>query len=371
MKRRTFLAAGCLGTLATATARASQRNIMEGYQAGINLGSWISQYNRKASEFETRIAEKDIAQIASWGMDHVRLPIDYDFFTSEGVFREDRLAFPDKTIKWAKNHGLNVILDLHHAPGYSFTTVGKNELFDDEELQWEFFSIWTHFAERYKVEGDNLMFEILNEVVEATPAQWNRLAGEAISTVRNIDPRRWIVIGGTQYNSIRTLKDIAIVDDPRIVYTFHFYDHTLFTHQKAGWNKISVDYEKFRGDFRVDYPGEIPKLAEFAQEMPQYKDQQRWAGKRFDAAWMREAIQPAVDFLKATGKPLYCGEYGVIRHAPPKSAEQWVTDFSNLMREHKIGRALWNYKDPAFPSVDMATGKPINPGVVRAASQKW
>ena len=53
-----------------------------GYMAGVNFGGWISQYKGNLARnpehhFDTFVTEKDIAQIASWGMDHVRLPFDY------------------------------------------------------------------------------------------------------------------------------------------------------------------------------------------------------------------------------------------------------------------------------------------------------
>ena len=50
----------------------------DGYKAGVNLGGWISQFRQaKKEHFDSFITEEDIKQIASWGMDHVRLPIDY------------------------------------------------------------------------------------------------------------------------------------------------------------------------------------------------------------------------------------------------------------------------------------------------------
>ena len=360
--------------MAAGAPSAAERNILDGYRAGINLGTWISQYNRKAPEFDTRVTAKDIDQIASWGMDHVRLPVDCDFFEVEGKpgeYREERLAYIDRTIEWAKKAGLNLILDLHGAPGYTFMNVGKNELFTNPRMQSRFLEIWSNFARRYRGEGESLLFELLNEVVEATPEQWNSLAAEAVEQIRAIDANRWVVIGGRNYNSINALKDIAILPDPRIVYNFHFYEHILFTHQNAGWNKISMDYKKFRsGVYRVDYPGELPDLAGFVAAYPQYKGQTAYVGRKLDGAWLREAVRPAVEFLKANDKPLYCGEYGVIRFAPEASKERWYEDFTGLLREHRIGRAAWCYKDGAFGFVDGQTGVVLNARVVKAASRR-
>lgn len=59
----------------------------------------------------------------SWGLDHVRLPVDYmlfEFDDAPGVYDEARLDYVDRTLRWCKQYGLNLILDLHHAPGFFF-----------------------------------------------------------------------------------------------------------------------------------------------------------------------------------------------------------------------------------------------------------
>ena len=60
------------------------RSLFEGDQKGVNLGGWISQcvsYEQK--HFETFITEQDIEQIASWGLDHVRVPVEYYILEEE------------------------------------------------------------------------------------------------------------------------------------------------------------------------------------------------------------------------------------------------------------------------------------------------
>ena len=72
----------------------------EGFQRGINLGGWISQcVSRDNEHFETFITKKDIERIAGWGLDHVRLPIDYDIVMNEDdTFIEDGFALIDRCI---------------------------------------------------------------------------------------------------------------------------------------------------------------------------------------------------------------------------------------------------------------------------------
>ena len=48
---------------------------LDGFKKGVNLGGWLSQGPLDKEHLDTFITEKDIARIASWGLDHVRLPI--------------------------------------------------------------------------------------------------------------------------------------------------------------------------------------------------------------------------------------------------------------------------------------------------------
>ena len=53
--------------------------IFENFQKGVNLGGWISQFDKYDKEhFDTFITKKDIEYIASLGFDHVRVPVDYN-----------------------------------------------------------------------------------------------------------------------------------------------------------------------------------------------------------------------------------------------------------------------------------------------------
>jgi len=67
----------------------------EGYQKGVNLGGWLSQADEKTKQhYDTFIGREDIERIASWGCDHVRLPIDYIVIESEdGDMLEDGYAY--------------------------------------------------------------------------------------------------------------------------------------------------------------------------------------------------------------------------------------------------------------------------------------
>ena len=49
-----------------------------GFYRGVNLGGWMSQCDYSQERLDHFIEEKDFAQIAAWGLDHVRLPVDFN-----------------------------------------------------------------------------------------------------------------------------------------------------------------------------------------------------------------------------------------------------------------------------------------------------
>ena len=57
----------------------------DGFYRGINLGGWISQCgpNYNEQHYMSFVTEDDIAKIADMGLDHVRMPVDYNVIQTE------------------------------------------------------------------------------------------------------------------------------------------------------------------------------------------------------------------------------------------------------------------------------------------------
>ncbi len=310
---------------------------LPGYQRGVNLGHFLSQYGNKSDEhFSTYITEPDLTRIASWGLDHVRLPIDYFLFEDDadpGVYNLTRVAYIDRLVDWCEKAGLNIILDLHHAPGFFFGNGDRNTLFTDEAMQERFLAIWDFFAKRYGQRG-HVAFELLNELVADSSDPWNALWTRAAARIRESAPDRYIIVGGNYWNSVGQLKDLTVSDDPKVVYTFHFYQPMIFSHQRAPWMKNYTAYTT-----PVDWPfvGE-DHAAFFGGKLPGDLH-----GK-IDRDYLSRQLEPAREFIEKNRRPLYCGECGVISYAPLESQKRWYADVVSLFNELGIGRAVWSYR---------------------------
>jgi len=351
------------------------KNSMEkkALQAGVNLGGWISQYQEfNYQHFDTFILEKDIERIANWGFDHVRLPVDYPVLENEinyGKLNLRGVAYVDKCLQWCQKLGLRLVLDLHHAPGYSFTNTleadgaeAKNTLFTDSKMGDRFISLWEELTRRY-LKQDDLVFELLNEIVLPDSSPWNTLAQKTVNAIRIIDQQRLIIIGGNYYNAVAELKNIDLADDGNMLHTFHFYLPMTVTHQKASWVPAMREFDQ-----NIDYPGTPEGLAEFLEANPQHKSHlENLANRWIDVNYLREELQPAVEHMQKTGNMLYCGEFGVIDQAPIDTRVQWNRDFCSLLREYKIGYAYWTYKAMDFGLVD-ERGKIVSEQLVHAVT---
>ncbi len=332
---------------------------MKNFVNGVNLGGWLSQYAAYDHEhFRTFITQPDIDRIASWGLDHVRLPVDHPVIESDdaiGVAREDGYAYIDRCIQWCAEAGLAVILDLHEAPGFTFRNeleegdAAANTLFTDPDVQDRFVALWETIVRRYADAQVPIVFELLNEVTLADNGPWNPLAARTVAAIRAIAPDAAVMIGGTHNNAVSGLEGLVEIEDPRVIYTFHTYEPLYFTHQNAPWSAAQREWGQAPA-----YPGYLEGLPEWLEAHPQYiQHGDDTAGRLMNHAFLADVLAPAVAFAERTGRDVYCGEFGVADWVDPASRNAWLADFYSLLREYDIGRALWSYKAMDFGLVDL------------------
>ncbi|WP_026509058.1 glycoside hydrolase family 5 protein [Butyrivibrio sp. LC3010] len=319
-----------------------------GFSHGINLGGWLSQCNHTKERYDNFIKESDIEKIKSWGLDHIRVPVDYDLVEEkDGTYKEDGFAYIQKAIDWTGKYGLNMVLDLHKTFGYSFDN-GEQEagFFENEKYQERFYKLWEQFAERFGKYEDRLAFELLNEVTKKEYCDtWNRVSTECIKRIRKFAPTIKILLGGYYNNSIVALKDICAPYDENVVYNFHCYEPLVFTHQGAAW------IESMDNSFRMPFDSTYREYDEnaFAQlgnrpEELKVSDPDKKLGIEYFEQYMEEAVRVANERNVA----LYCGEYGVIDLATPEDALKWYQAIGTCFNKYNIGRAAWSYKEMDF-----------------------
>jgi len=340
------------------------------FKQGINLGGFLSQYeivtdanseDALIQHFETFITEENIAQIAAWGFDHVRIPVDgFLFFDQKaGLLRDKPLEYLDRCINWCARYGINVVIDLHNIEGHIFGEMDiPTPLMISPVLRDDFCLFWLRMAEHFE-EYDNtkLMFELFNEIADATGYLWNSLYKRAIKEIRKIDSTRWILAGTNYVNSVGYLDRLDLVDDPYVFYNFHYYEPNVFTHQNAHFSEEFCIYKSAQA-----YPGDMTDYIRFLNEHDHFRKEHPLMNSETtcnDKELMQTLLADADKFVNYSGCELYCGEFGVIDTAPTDDALKWIRDFVTLCNSLKIGHAMWNYKCLHFEIID------INNQVVR------
>lgn len=321
---------------------------------GINLGGFLSQCKHSEEHYDTFILKEDVAKIAAMGFDHVRLPIDYMIFEEEdGTTKEAGFKRVDDVVNWARENGLEIILDLHKAPGYDFNNAGNgddagelNNLFTSAALQDRFVALWQKIAKAYG-SYDNVALELLNEVVESENADsWNKLIKRTVKAIREITDRT-IIYGGIQWNSAKTVRLLEKPEDENIIFTFHFYEPLLFTHQKAYWVK-NMD-----PNADISYPETMAYYAEKSKPLGfQGEVVGKAAAKTMGPEFIEEMICDAIDAANKAGVRIYCGEFGVIDRAPAQDALRWFKDVDEVFRKYEVGCSVWSYKQMDFGITD-------------------
>ena len=323
-----------------------------GYTRGVNLGGWLSQCPHTREHYESFLGEADIRTIRDWGLDHIRVPVDYELVEDEtGLRREEGFGYIQRAIDWSRRYGLNMILDLHKTCGFSFDAgEGENRFFADPALQERFYRLWEELARRFARYEDTLAFELLNEVTEQAYSKiWNRIAGACIARIRALAPTVKILVGGYWNNSLAALPDLLPPPDGNVLYTFHCYEPLIFTHQGAYWIP-GMDLD-FRLSAEASY-GEMERCSR--------RELQHWhapfdgldpAGQ-LSADYFEQRFAEAVRVAGERGTGLYCGEYGVIDRAAPEDMLRWYACIHKAFEACGIGRAAWSYRAMDFGLAD-------------------
>ncbi len=324
----------------------------DGYTHGINLGGWLSQCDHDPEHYATFITEDDFRNIRNYGLDHVRIPVDYEVISDgSGNLKEEGFKIIDRAYVWCRKYDLNMIFDLHKTYGFSFD-FGENEtgFFDSEEYQEMFYKLWEAISSRYGRCHEHMAFELLNEVTDKEYCDtWNSIIRKCISRIRVNAPETYIITGGYYNNSIDAIPDLEKPADDRVVFTFHCYEPLIFTHQGAYWAP-GMDTS-----FRIPLDATYGQMAKASKE---YLSQVTVGFDGFDedgrlsVEYFDKYFSEAVSVAERLNVPLYCGEYGVINLADPEETLRWYGIISEAFDKYRIGRSAWNYKEKDFGLMD-------------------
>ncbi len=303
---------------------------------------WLGTKEKRFADFakpeEAAKREKMFADIAKNGFKTVRIPIcfsawmelkqPYNWNNPKG------LEMADNFVKWALANNLNVIIDLHHSEFDNSIPEAANP----ERIV----NLWFRIAERYKnTDPEKVFFELRNEPHDITAENWRWQANEIIKTVREIAPKHTLIVGFHDWNSRTALIDSKPFADSNIIYTFHYYDPFVFTHQGATWSSEGLpDVKNVPFPWTQDTKIKVPSSAKGKWVEGLINNYQ----KDSSTAKMFADLKAAKDWAEKNKVPIFVGEFGSFgKFAAPEDrcrhAEMIYSAFGKL----KIPNAWWEW----------------------------
>lgn len=322
----------CLLAVLAASPAWSQAAPQPPFSKGVNLTQWLEQPSVRSIQF-TRFDKSDFQFLKALGADVVRLPIKlHDMTSGAPDYRIDPLFFQflDRIVDWAEELGIHLIIDNH-----SFDSSRPTEANIEQIL----LKVWPQVAAHYKNRSDLILYEVLNEPHGIDPLAWGAIQGRVVQAIRAVDPRHAIVVGGADWNSYRELDRLPAYPDPNLIYTFHFYDPFLFTHQGAEW----TDQKSIAGIPFPPDPARMPSRAGL--------NLGNWQAKVFDN-YQRDGSPQAVEalldiparFAAKRQVRVFCGEYGAyMRVCPPADRVRWYEFARTALEKRNIAWTSWDY----------------------------
>ncbi|MFK7920863.1 MAG: cellulase family glycosylhydrolase [Bacteroidia bacterium] len=304
------------------------------FSNGVNLTNWFQVDNAQAIQF-SRYSRQDFVDIQSLGCDVVRLPINLHAMTDGAPnYQLDPLflSFLDQVVDWAEELQIHLILD-NHTFDPAVSTAASVEV--------PLVKVWKQMAAHYQSRSTYIHYEVLNEPHGISDQVWGQIQQNVIDTIRTVDNIHSILVGGADWNSFYKLSALPNYTDNNLIYTFHFYEPFLFTHQGATWVG--------------------PSMAPLANvPFPHHPDSMPPMPTSFAATWLegsynnyssdgtvaqiQSLINIAANFQQSRNVPVFCGEFGVYKpNSKENSRAFWYEKVKDALEANNLSWTIWDY----------------------------
>ncbi|MFZ1290685.1 MAG: cellulase family glycosylhydrolase [Melioribacteraceae bacterium] len=306
------------------------------FTKGVNLTGWFQEDKSTLIHFG-KYTKQDLQNIKSLGCDVIRLPINLHFMTDGApnyTLDPTFLQFLDSVVIWSEEININLILDNHSFdPAVSTNPNIGNILI----------SVWQQIAEHYKNRSKLIFYEILNEPNGISRSIWNSTQLNVINAIREIDSVHTIIVGGTSWNTYNELNYLPNYADTNLVYTFHFYDPFLFSHQGASWTDPSMAALS-----KVPFPYSQSEMPILPTSLKGSWVESSYNSYKNDGTItkVKSLIDIAANFQESRNVPIFCGEFGVLMNeSDNEDRVEWYRIVREYLEEKGIAWTIWDYQN--------------------------
>lgn len=317
-----------------------QESLNFNLEKGVNIGNWLSQSSDRGEVRRKKITRDDVLKLASYGFDHIRMPVDEEhLFDEMGQMDKDALLIIHNAIRWCSDAGIRVIFDMHDLRSHKCAEK-DNPFWNDIKEQDKLVDMWTKILpelERYS--NGLLAYEMMNEPVAPTYEEWNVISARLIALVRAKNPTRTILLGSNRWESVDEISKLNFPEnDPNIILEFHFYEPFLLTHNNASWTEFAG--LKLEG---LKYPGLLVSDEVYNSLSSENKKMILNYRHVYTKQILLERWKQAIEFAHKKGLRLYLGEFGCLPSSGQNNRIAWTKDIVSMCKENKIAFCYWEY----------------------------
>lgn len=309
-------------------------------QHGVNASEWFAQSSDyRVERLRSYTTLDDIDRMKRMGFDHVRIGIDPEVFQCTGSWSQcDRVRALDEVISRALSRDLAVVIDLHPGADYKHQMANTDYAVENGALLWG--RIADHFS---KYDPERVFLEVMNEPGMEDAYRWTGVQQNLVAVIRRHAPEHTIVVSGNRSSGIEDLIRLPEFADRNLIFNFHYYEPTIFTHQGASWGS-----SYWVGLKDLPFPASPQKLED--AKLRQSDDYARWklleyGFERWDEQRIEAEMKFASDWAKSKNVPLICNEFGAYRtFMNPEDRINWLTAARRALEHNKIGWTMWDYR---------------------------
>lgn len=329
------------------------------FTKGVNLLKWFEiweEWNKDELPPLNKYDEDDFACLKDMGVDIIRVPIHFDILMEPhytGKILDLVLDKLDQACDWAEKYQIYLVIDNH-----SFNSTAQyNNPPSIKEYQKSMEAVWTQLAQRYKNRSEYIIYEIMNEPMgqQEYLDNWVTVQQNIIKLIRKYDQKHTIVAASAYWSSIDELIKMKPYKDPNIIYTIHFYEPLLFSHQGSNWMAGAGGFE----DIYIPFPYEESHLPKYKGKELTWKELRQEASKL--DSWMKDAldkyptegreedvkrrIKSVADWAKKNKVNVWAGEMGIMDTADRADRLAWLKMVRETFEENKIPYCVWGIDD--------------------------
>jgi hypothetical protein len=403
------LAAGAAPLVATPLATPSPASPAVGtwpFKRGVNTWPWFAltrEFPAPRTDYDWPPFQSqrpvptpaDLARLRASGLDFIRLPVDPGpFVAAEAGQRAELMGMLDAAVDAALSADLGVIVNVQ-ANGathywnpdrmYSSTTAPEFESYR---------GLVSEIAERLQGRKAGMVaLEPVNEPPQDCSSEaWPAVQASLLTAARVLGPSVPLLVTGgcgSMVRGLTALDPAPLADFEPILFTFHFYEPYLFSHQGAPWMREPV----YRALNNVPWPASAGTLertlasvrarmagdTERSQEAKKaaYAETERVLKVYFDAQPDRRFIdrylKQVSDWAQTHGiapERIVMGEFGALRTdarytaAPSPDRARYIADVRQSAEAFGFPWAFWDLFDGMGMMDD--TTRALDPAMVEA-----